>query len=347
MQYSTHKKPIIYWLYTGMFFIFLMVLIGGITRLTHSGLSIVTWGPFKDASLFPSDEEWNVLFDNYKQSPEFSAFNAHFTLEDFKSIFWWENIHRYIGRMIGLIFIFPYLFFTIKKWIKPALHQRLLIIFLLGALQGFLGWFMVKSGLIDNPAVSHYRLAAHLLTAFLTCAYMFWVLLEIKNDGTSSVIMPSSTSGIVKNLSILTFLCLIMQITYGAFVAGLKAGKMYNTFPKMGEHFIPKEIMNNATVLTFLETMPGVQFVHRYIAYLVVILCFYIAWKAQNTSNPELKKAVHFVLILCGVQFLLGVFTLLYSVPICLGILHQLGAFILLLGSVNLLFRASYQQKAQ
>ncbi len=329
------RKIISTWLALGIVMIFVMVVIGGVTRLTHSGLSIVEWDLFSEAPLFPSDAEAEILFDKYKQFPEYKEINTYFTVDDFIDILFWENVHRKWGRVIGLVFILPYITFLLLGWVSKALNKRLIVILFLGAFQGFLGWFMVKSGLMDVPSVSHYRLSAHLITAFVTCAYIYWVLLWFRSNESvnpRAVFLPKLNTWV--NITLCT---LVLQIIFGGFVAGLKAGKAYNTFPKMGFDWFPADIINAGFIFT---TVPGVQFVHRYMAYVVVILCFGIAfYSIKNKLTNYISTPVNLIVGITLLQFTLGVFTLLYSVPLSLGLLHQLGAFILLLAFINLKYR--------
>lgn len=335
------KKLVTIWLYTGIVLIFFMVLIGGVTRLTHSGLSIVEWDLLSEASLFPDDAEATELFDKYKQFPEYKLMNADFDLEDFKFILFWENLHRKWGRFIGMVFIVPYLIFTWKGLFSPTMHKKLLIILTLGAFQAFLGFFMVKSGLVDRPSVSHYRLAAHLITAFITCAYIYWTLLWYKRE---ERIYQSAVDGKLHNWVNFTFILIIVQIILGGFVAGLKAGAAYNTFPKMGVHWFPSEIFAG----NLIDTIPGVQFLHRYTAYLVAVMgvvLFYKVRKNIMSCSPEQKTAVNYLLIVIIGQFILGVITICYSVPLSMALLHQLGAFLLLLVITRIKFLHKFSVK--
>ena len=245
------NKSVIIWLFSGCFLIFVMVIVGGITRLTDSGLSMSTWSLIGGAPPL-NFQEWALAFDIYKQTPE-GKINPHYTLADFKYIFFWEYLHRMIGRLLGLIFIIPFVYFLIKKKLSKKMIIKCCILLVMGASQGLIGWWMVQSGLIDRPDVSHYRLAIHLTTAFLTCSYTFWVAL--------SLIFPNSRAGnktVFIKLFVL-FILLIIQIVYGAFVAGLKAGRIYNTWPKMGEHWIPESVL--------LDAGANSQFIHRTLAY--------------------------------------------------------------------------------
>jgi cytochrome c oxidase assembly protein subunit 15 len=324
---NQQNKSVIIWLLTGCLLIFLMVVIGGITRLTHSGLSMVDWNPIMGFIPPLNDADWNVAFEKYKLYPEYQLVNTHFTIEEFKSIFFWEYLHRVIGRVIGLVFIIPFIYFLIRKRLSKKVIFQSLILLAMGGLQGFIGWWMVKSGLVKNPDVSHYRLATHLITAFLTFAYTFWVAL--------SLIYEQSENSYFRSLKVLLsviFVVTVVQIIYGAFVAGLNAGFVMNTFPKMGDQWISDSVTAITPIwVNFVEGIGGVQFIHRYLAYVVVglILYFAITCRKYNLSTRQ-NLATKLMLYAVGVQFLLGVFTLLYAVPVWLGVVHQVGAFLLL-----------------
>ena len=273
------NKKVIYWLLTGCVLIFVMVIVGGITRLTHSGLSISNYKLISGVIPPTNDTEWNAAFDLYKQYPEYQKLNNHFTLEDFKDIYFWEWIHRVIGRVIGLVFFFPFLYFLITKQLtKPTIKKAIGLMFL-GAFQGFLGWYMVKSGLVDRPDVSHFRLAAHLTTAFITFALTFWVALDLMFP------FNKVTDSAFKNLLRITTFVLLIQIIYGAFVAGLDAGWVHNHWPMMSEgKFIHKTVYTeqNSLLLNLTEGKSGVQFVHRTLAYLVVALIVIVFFKGKK-----------------------------------------------------------------
>ncbi len=325
------NKSIIYWLLTGCFLIFLMVVIGGITRLTNSGLSMVDWKLFMGAIPPLNEQEWLTTFANYKQYPEYQQVNFMFNLAEFKSIFFWEYLHRLIGRLIGLVFIIPFLYFLIKKKLTKKLVKQCLIILGMGAFQGFLGWWMVKSGLVNNPDVSHFRLAIHLIAAFLTFAYIFWVALDLIYYKKERANIPFLRNGI-KILFVIT----IFQIIYGAFVAGLNAGFIMNTWPKMGDRWIAESVTAMKPLwINFVDGIGGVQFVHRYLAYIVVGLVIFILFKSSKYEiNNIQSKSLIALLVVVFIQFLLGIFTLIYAVPIWLGVTHQVGAF-LLLGTIT------------
>ena len=322
------NKAIIYWLLSGCFLIFIMVLVGGITRLTHSGLSISNYKLVSGTIPPLNEQEWNDAFELYKQYPEYQKLNYHFNLEDFKDIYFWEWLHRFIGRFIGLVFIIPFTFFLITKRLDKSTLKKCTVLLFLGSFQGFLGWYMVKSGLVDRPDVSHYRLAAHLITAFLTFAYSLWLALDL--------IYPNKKEiGIgLRNLLRVTYVFLIVQIVWGAFVAGLDAGLIHNHWPLMSDgKLIHKTVFieHEPLIRNFVEGRSGVQFVHRYLAYIVVGLCLILWWKVRHKKITSLQRiGVQGILIMVALQFVLGVFTLLYGVPIWLGIAHQIGAFFLL-----------------
>jgi len=331
---KTYDKGIVAWLFSGCLLVWAMVVVGGITRLTHSGLSIVNWSFFGN---FPphTAQQWQDAFDLYKTSPEYKLINSYFTIDDFKSIFWWEYIHRTIGRIIGVVFIVPFLYFWMKKRISKPLMIKLIGILLLGGLQGLLGWYMVASGLVNEPHVSHYRLAAHLITAFITFGFTFWVALDVIYPEREITIQFRS----VKRWNVVLLLFVLVQIIYGAFTSGLRAGQFDPTWPKMGDHWIAPEVTSLSPLwLNFFDGVAGVQFIHRYNGYVVVALVFIVWYKARKLQLlPTQRHGINFLLIMVGLQVLLGVCTLLYSVPIVLGVLHQTGAFLLFASTIFVL----------
>lgn len=322
------NKKVIYWLLTGCILIFIMVVVGGITRLTHSGLSISNYKLISGTIPPMNNVEWEAAFDLYKQYPEYQKLNNQFTLQDFKDIYFWEWFHRVIGRFIGLVFFIPFLYFLITKQLSKPTIKKAIVLLCLGAFQGFLGWYMVKSGLVDNPDVNHYRLAAHLTTAFITFAYTFWVALDL--------IFPSKKEiqKSFRNLIRWGLAILLLQIIYGAFVAGLDAGWIHNHWPMMSEgKFIHETVYTEQTPVykNFTEGKSGVQFIHRILAFVVVgfIISIYVKAKKINISTYQ-SKGINFLLIMVCIQFLLGVLTILLQVPVWLGVTHQVGAFFLL-----------------
>lgn len=335
---SSSRRQILIWLSTGCFLIFLMVVIGGITRLTDSGLSITDWKLISGTLPPMSDAQWQESFEAYKQFPEYEIQPHGFSLEDYKSIFWWEYIHRFLGRLIGIVFIIPFLFFLIKKKIQGKFIVKLLILFALGGLQGFLGWYMVKSGLLESPHVSHYRLAIHLVTAFVSFSYTFWLILEILFP--AKVLSGSK----LRNLTLIFLSLLFIQIIYGAFTAGLKAGLFYNTFPKMGELWIAEGVTAMTPFyLNFLEGIAGVQFIHRYLGIALFLYSLYYFYYAKRNLKDSLQKnAVYNVFVIVSLQVVLGILALIYSIPLSLALIHQIGAFFLLMSLVYALRVSSY-----
>jgi heme a synthase len=315
-----------------------MVVIGGITRLTGSGLSITQWKVVTGTLPPLSESAWLIEFESYKHTPQFKLINSDFTLADFKGIFWWEYIHRLVGRLIGFVFLVPFIWFWLKKKLPEGFAKKGLVLFALGGFQGFLGWFMVKSGLSENIHVSHYRLAIHLISAFTVFGFTFWYALDIITPPPTSLRKEKGLRGD----SILLFSVIVLQIIYGAFVAGLKAGYGYPTWPKMGDRWIPHDVVAlEPSWKNFLEGHAGVQFIHRYLAYIVVLIVgiiFYHARKIQITSAQ--RKIINALGIIVLVQFTLGVFTLLYGVPIVIAVLHQTGAFFLFATSLLLIHRS-------
>ena len=328
------EKLIVTWLYIGLIFVLLMVVIGGITRLTHSGLSMVDWKLISGTLPPLSEEAWLATFEQYKQFPEYQKTNLGMELSEFKSIFFWEYLHRVLGRLLGIIFIVPYAFFLIKGWVKKDLKLKLFVLLLLGALQGGIGWFMVKSGLVDRPSVSHFRLAIHLSAAFSLMVYIYWLILSLTK-------VSRAQEKHVMKLSFTLLVLVIIQIVYGAFTAGLKAGLICATFPDMCGSFLPASFVT----LDFLNDPANIQFIHRCIAWSIFAFSIYV-WKKVKDSSVE-NNAGHLILIAVCIQFLLGVGTLLFYVPISLAVIHQAGAVLLLLSVIRLIYKSSGVQITQ
>ena len=334
-------KSVIYWLLSGCVLLFIMVTVGGITRLTNSGLSMTDWHLVTDTFPPLSEEKWNAAFDEYKKFPEYQKINIHndFQLSDYKFIYFWEWFHRFIGRIIGLVFFVPFVYFLIKKKLDSSTIKKCSILLGMGAFQGFLGWFMVKSGLIDNPDVSHFRLSLHLTFAFITFAYTLWVALDLIYPDRKEVIAP------LRKLARIAILFLIIQIIYGGFVAGLNAGLIHNHWPLMSDgQFIHESVVleKNSWLLRLTEGKSGVQFVHRTLAYAVVGLIVFLYFKSKKyTLSLQQVNGINVLVIIVFLQFTLGVITLLYSVPLWLGLSHQIMAFILLATMTYTLHRLS------
>ena len=331
------KKWIVAWLVTGSVMVAAMVIIGGITRLTHSGLSMTDWKLIMGMIPPMNEAEWNMAFDQYKQFPEFQKVNSHYTLADFKSIFFWEWLHRFLGRIIGMVFIFPFIIFLLRKSFNRKLIVQSIVLLGLGAIQGFLGWFMVKSGLVDRPSVSHYRLAIHLCAAFGTFSYILWVLLtHLQPERTTSA---GRATPIVSRISLIL---VTVQIIFGAFVAGLKAGYVFPTFPKMGADWMPSIIgqrISESGLGTLFNEIISVQFVHRTFAYLVASFIFCLWYSGRRSANVNQVRGLNMTLGFVLIQFTLGVFTILYGVPISIAVAHQFGALGLLSASVYTVYQ--------
>lgn len=316
-----------------------MVVVGGITRLTHSGLSISNYKLISGTIPPLNEEQWIAEFEHYKQFPEYQKKHYHFELEDFKFIYFWEYIHRLLGRLLGVVFIIPFLYFLFKKQLSGATIKKCLILVGLGAFQGFLGWYMVKSGLVDKPNVSHFRLAMHLTTAFITFAYTLWVALDLMYP------VKKEINTHIRNIIRWGMALLLIQIIWGAFVAGLHAGLIHNTWPFMNEGKLMHETVYteiDPAWLNFFEGRSGVQFIHRNMAYVVVAMIFFIWYKTRKIqlTGPQ-RNGINLLVILVLTQFTLGVFTLVYHVPVTLGVLHQVVAFFLLSSMTFVLHRFS------
>jgi cytochrome c oxidase assembly protein subunit 15 len=332
------------WLFILCSMVFFMVILGGLTRLTHSGLSMVNWRPITGWLPPIGLQEWQSTFDLYKESPEFIKINDGMTIEGFKSIFWLEYSHRLWGRIMGVAFLLPFVFFIIKGWITRAVMPRLIIILLMGGFQGILGWYMVKSGLIDNPDVSQYRLAAHLSAAVIIYGYMFWVamsLLKAQHD----FLKFSSPKFLI--ISIFVAFWIFLTIVSGGFVAGLDAGFTYNTFPLMDGQFVPDGLWTmEPWYLNFFENITTVQFDHRILAEITLLLVFGAWWIAQISNIPtSARKPFQLMLIMVLVQVALGIGTLMLGVPIFVASLHQIGALVLFTFSIWSVHNLIYQSK--
>jgi cytochrome c oxidase assembly protein subunit 15 len=335
------NRPVIIWLLSGCVLLFIMVVVGGITRLTNSGLSMTDWHLVTDTFPPLSEDKWVQAFEEYKKFPEYQKINIHndFTLDDYQFIYFWEWFHRFIGRIIGLVFIIPFVYFLIKKRLSNQTIRKCIVLLGMGGFQGFLGWFMVRSGLIDNPDVSHFRLSLHLTFAFITFAYTLWVALDITFPNKLEVIVP------LRKIARLAFVFLLIQIIYGGFVAGLNAGLIHNHWPLMSDgQFIHESVFieQQTLVLNLIEGKSGVQFVHRTLAYVVVGLIVALYFKSKKYTLTSLqKKGINTLLLIVFVQFGLGVLTLLYQVPLWLGLAHQVTAFFLLTAMTFTLHRLS------
>ncbi len=323
------QRSVAIWLLICCVAIFGMVVLGGVTRLTGSGLSMVKWEPIIGALPPMSQLEWEQVFQLYQKSPEFLFKNSGMDLEGFKGIFWFEYAHRLLGRSIGMIFLIPMIYFWIRKKIDRKLVPKLMTMFVLGGLQGLLGWYMVKSGLVSTPHVSQYRLTAHLGLAFVIYAYIFWVAMGLlfPNDGNNR---NQEILGLRRFSYLISGLLFITALS-GGFVAGLKAGLAYNTFPLMGGRWIPEGILNLEPVWrNFFEDVTTVQFDHRVLATLMFTLIALFWIKARKVDlSSSFRIGVHLLLLVVVIQVALGISTLLLYVPTGLAATHQGGALAL------------------
>ena len=327
---TAQQKPVAAWLLACCALIFAMVVLGGVTRLTHSGLSIAEWQPLVGIVPPLSEGDWQELFDKYRETPEYRQVNKGMSLAAFKGIFWLEYFHRLLGRLIGLAFFIPLVWFWRRRQIDRRLAYRLAGIFVLGALQGALGWYMVASGLVDEPRVSHFRLTAHLSLAFLIYGAILWLALDLlwpraiaSDDGDARRLRPLSWW--------VTAVVGLMVVT-GGFVAGIRAGKAYNTFPLMNGAIVPPEIFAiDPWYLNFFNNMATVQFDHRLFAWVLAVLVPLLWWKAVRGGAPaRVRMLAHGLLIAVAAQIALGISTLLLAVPVALGAAHQGGALVVL-----------------
>ncbi len=327
---STDRRRILaFWLLGLCAMVFVMVVLGGVTRLTQSGLSMVDWRPISGWLPPLSHEEWLRVFDAYKQFPEYKKLNYGMSLLEFQEIFWMEYIHRLWGRLLGVVFAVPLVIFLWRRWIDAALGRRLVVFFLLGAAQGGMGWYMVKSGLVDQPDVSQYRLTAHLALAVLIYGAMLWTAFDLLWG------RSAPARALPVGLRRLTWVILVMvfiTMMSGGFVAGLDAGKTYNTFPLMDGRLIPEGLFFlSPWIANFFENIITVQFDHRLLAVTTAGLTIWAwLWAMGAASAAEYRIAYHVLMAAVAVQVTLGISTLLLVVPVHLAAAHQAGALAVL-----------------
>ena len=342
---SQPSRAVAAWLFACCALVFAMVVVGGVTRLTHSGLSIVEWQPVAGA-IPPLDEaDWQAEFAKYKTSPEYRQRNFDMSLADFKGIFWWEFIHRLLGRTVGLAFLLPFLWFLWRGEVRGALAWRLVVIFALGGLQGAVGWLMVKSGLVDDPRVSSLRLAAHLGIAFVIYGAILWTALGL-------VAPPGARApaGLLRAARAFAALVFVMALT-GALVAGIHAGYAYNTFPTMDGHWIPPEaLLIEPWWKNFVYNMATVQLDHRLLAYTILAYTAFLWWRVRASRLPPPAAVwANALAIAVALQVCAGIATLLNRVPVPLAAIHQAGAlvaFTCALGLAHSLAGVHYTRKA-
>jgi len=309
------------WLITMFWIVSIMIVVGGLTRLTDSGLAITEWQLF--SGFFPplNQNDWVLYFNLYKEIPEFKLQNFNMSMQEFKIIFWWEWAHRFLGRLIGIGFLIPLIYFSIK--IKISNLINLYFIFILICFQGFIGWYMVSSGLVDRVDVSHFRLSVHLIIAFLILSLIFWNYLKIK--GSNNILNK------INPLIPFFFLILIfLQIIFGAFVSGMDAGKIYNSWPLMGNTYFPNDnSLKNLFKLSALSEPSLVQFIHRNLAYIIGIFYLYIFYKIYKNKFHDLYKSINILGFFIVLQIILGIFTILYGAQIYISSMHQLSSIFL------------------
>ena len=309
------------WLITMFWIIAIMIVVGGLTRLTDSGLSITEWQLFSGILPPLNNNDWIMYFNLYKKIPEYELQNYNMTLQEFKIIFWWEWGHRFLGRVIGISFLIPLVYFSFKIEFYKLLN--LYLIFFLICFQGFIGWYMVSSGLVDRVDVSHFRLSIHLLIAFLILSLIFWNYLKTKvinnNKRKISVFLP------------LIFLILVfIQIVVGAFVSGMDAGKIYNSWPLMGNTYFPNDNdFKDLFKLSAFSDPSLVQFMHRNLAYLIMFFYFFIFYKIYKNKIYDLYKSINILGIFIILQIILGIYTVIYGAQLYIAAMHQLSSIFL------------------
>jgi heme a synthase len=332
----TGNRRVAAWLFVCCALVFAMVVVGGVTRLTQSGLSIVEWQPIVGTLPPLSQADWQQAFDKYRLTPEYKQVNKGMTLDAFKGIFWWEYWHRLLGRLVGAVYLVPFLWFIARGDIPPGYAWKLVAIFLLGGLQGAMGWYMVQSGLIDDPRVSHFRLTAHLGLALAIFAAMFWAGLSLIYPSRAKweLVPHPSTRAWAIGVALLVY---AMALS-GGLVAGLRAGFAYNTFPLMNGHLVPPEIfMLEPRWRNFFWNMATVQFDHRLIALLIAVSVLALWWKLLWAGGvpARARRGGHLLTVLVATQIALGIATLLFVVPLPLAALHQAGAVLVLAAALN------------
>jgi len=331
-------KKIIIWLNISIVVLFLMIIIGGITRLTDSGLSMVTWKPVTGILPPIGEYQWQESFNEYKSYPEYKLINYNISLSDYKYIYFWEYIHRLLGRLIGILFLIPFVFFLYKGLLNKQLIKKLLIVFFMGGFQGFLGWYMVKSGLTDIPHVSHYRLAVHLVIAFLILTYIYNLKLLLENKDITRNFNYKRYSNFISFIIFLLFI----QVIYGAFNAGLKTVNTINTFPFFNDLVIPfSKFYSESFWSNLYENHFGVQLIHRYLGFFITVLILLFAYKS-NQKIDRIKIENQYLIVLILFQCMLGVLTIISDASIVFALLHQFLAILIILFSIKIRHNLNY-----
>ena len=331
MQYTSFLRR---WYGIGTLLLIIMVGIGGVTRLTDSGLSMVNWNPVSGVIPPITSSDWEEEFNHYKEYPEFNLVNKHITLDEFKRIFFYEYLHRIFGRFIGLYFLIPFIYLLLKKKIEHREISKIIILITLVGMQGILGWYMVKSGLSRNPDVSHIRLMLHLLAAMILIIFTYWQYL--KHQTFNSSYKPNIT----KRFSLFILILVLTQISYGAFTAGLEAGYAYNTFPLMDGKFFPPNFFSNPSIINNIFYSPyTIQFLHRLMGIILFgIACYLIIINLKTNKNNLLESPEIQFSCIIFLQFLLGVLTLILKVPVYLALAHQICACFVVILSTKILY---------
>ena len=323
-----YHKPLMIWLLLLTIMVFLIVVIGGLTRLTDSGLSMVDWRPLLGTIPPLNQSQWLKVFNDYQQTPEFMYVNKNMTLDEFKYIFWWEWFHRFFARLIGIVFIFPFFYFYFKRYLNSFFYKRFAIIFGLGLVQATVGWWMVKSGLENNPYVSPYRLTFHLSNAIIIYALLLWTSIEYFHLKSINFVNIKSKKFLILTSIILVFITILS----GGFMAGSHAGQSFNTYPLMNGKIIPDDIyLAEMGILNLFENTVTINFNHRWIATLTFVYTFSLFLYLLISKITELQKSIIvLVLLILSLQFFLGVMALLSNVAIQYASLHQTNSLLLL-----------------
>ena len=326
----------LYWLTTSLVLVFFIIIVGGLTRLTNSGLSITEWELVKGILPPLNQSSWNFYFEQYKKIPQFILINSTMSLNEFKIIFYWEYFHRILARVIGLFFLIPLIYFYLSKKIKKEYINISFLILILILFQGLVGWVMVKSGLVNDITVSHYRLSIHLCTAFIIISCIFWLIKNVRNNKNNVIFFNFSN----KNIPFLILIFFIfLQIIFGAFVSGLDAGQIYQTWPLMNSTYFPDDvIIENFTNIIDLNNRSLVQFYHRNLSYLITIYVFVLGYFIHRKKLLKLYYPFKILIIVLLLQIILGISTLISGLNIYLASSHQISSVVLVFTAINLYY---------
>ena len=335
-----YSNVVRYWLYSLLFLLIFIVAVGGLTRLTNSGLSITEWEVI--SGIFPpfNNKDWHEVFDLYKKFPQYYLVNKNISLAEFKIIYYWEYFHRLLGRLFGLIFLIPFIFFIIKKVFSKEYNLKFFLLFCLILLQGIIGWYMVKSGLIENITVSHFRLAIHLNLALILFSSIYWYLLNFANFSNKYFFNFSNKNNFIKIFILIIFL----QITLGAFVSGLDAGEIYQTWPLMNNNYLPDDTdFKTITLSNIFYNHSLIQFLHRNIAYIIFVYSTLISINVFYNKKKYLYAPLFFLLFMVFIQISLGIMTLINGLNIVYASIHQISTIFLLVSSINFYHKSIIQ----